>query len=227
MGLAESTGTLRELFARCEANAQVADRKTYERALSLLAGALTFPDHLFAPEPPLDANPSTGDSYNAKLRQIIHQASRYRDLVQWLKQYPGQEQRWLLLAVWLKVEGICEPISFLPAEVWRKFTDEMRNSLQISIGDLQHYSQVEAWRPYFERLLKDRRRIEKERRHPERDLAQAGYTIEAIGAARRKRRAIPAVCEWLADRLQIDAGTLRNAHSRPARLHHKSPDCGL
>jgi hypothetical protein len=200
--LAKSAETPKELYARCEANARVADRNTYERALSLLAGVLTFRDHLFAPEPPLDATPSTDDSCSVKLRRIIQQASRYRDLVQWLKEYPGREQRWLLLALWLKEERICEPMEFLPAQVYGNLTGEKRAALRVSITDVQHYCQVEAWKPYFERLLKDRRK--KESRDPERDLERAGYTIEAINAARNKRLAIPAVCDWLAG-LEIDA----------------------
>jgi len=213
-GLAESAETPKELFDKCEGDSRLADRDTYDRALSVLVDTVTFPDQLFGQEPPLDSDPPVGDRNRGKLRWIIHQASRYRDLVQWLEQYSGQEQRWLLLAIWLKEEGICEPINFLPSEVWEKLTNEKRNSLQISISDLQHHSRIEAWKPYFEQLLKDRSRIEKESRDPERDLELAGYTVEAINAARNKRRAIPAVCEWLADYLHIDAGTLRNAHSR-------------
>jgi hypothetical protein len=132
--------------------------------------------------------------------------------VQWLKEYPGREQRWLLLALWLKEERICEPMEFLPAQVYGNLTGEKRAALRVSITDVQHYCQVEAWKPYFERLLKDRRK--KESRDPERDLKRAGYTIEAINAARNKRLAIPAVCEWLAGILDIDTGTFRNAHSR-------------
>jgi hypothetical protein len=39
--LAESAETPKELYSRCEANARVADRNTYERALSFLAGVST------------------------------------------------------------------------------------------------------------------------------------------------------------------------------------------
>ena len=224
--MAESAETPKELYARCEANARVADRNTYVRALSLLAGVSTFRDHLFGPEPPLDATPSTDDSYSVKLRRIIQQASRYRDLVQWLKEYPGRQQRWLLLALWLKQEGICEPMEFLPAQVYENLTAEKRAELRVSITDLQHYCRVEAWKPYFERLLKDRRK--KRMGDPERDLELAGYIIEAIGAARKKRLAIPAVCDWLAGP-KIDAATLRNAHSRISsqRQHHKCLDRSL
>jgi hypothetical protein len=213
--LAEPTETPEKLFARCEAKARVADQKIYAMALSILAGVLTFRDPLFGPEPPLDATPSTDDSYSMKLRRIIQQASRYRDLVQWMKEYPGREQRWLLLALWLKEERICEPVEFLPVQVYENLTGEKRAALRVSIKDVQHYCQVEAWTPYFERLLKDRRKTES--RDPERDLERAGYTIEAISAALNKRLAIPAVCEWLADILHKDAFTLRNAHSRISR----------
>ena len=39
--MAESAETPKELYSRCEANARVADRNTYERALSFLAGVST------------------------------------------------------------------------------------------------------------------------------------------------------------------------------------------
>jgi hypothetical protein len=45
--LADPSETCQQLFASCEASAQVADRSTHERALSLVAGELTFPDHFF------------------------------------------------------------------------------------------------------------------------------------------------------------------------------------
>jgi len=225
-GLAGSHETPEELFAKCEANAKVVNRDIYLRALSILAGILTFPDNLFGQEPAHDSAPSVEGRNSVILQRIIREASRYGDLVHWLKEYPGQQQRWLLLALWLKEEGICEPIEFLPKQVYENLTAEKRAELGVSITDLQHHGRVEAWKPYFERLLKDRRK--KKSRDPERDLAQAGYRDDAIAATRNKRLAIPAVCDWLAGTLQIDSGTLRNAHSRISRgQHHKSSDCGL
>ena len=221
-GLAKSAETPKELFAKCEANARVADRKAYERALSLLAGVLTFQDHLFGRESHLDAPPSTGDSHSVKLRRIIQQASRYRDLVRWLKEYPAREQRWLLLALWLNEEGICDPMAFLPAQVYENLTGEKRAALRVSIADVQHYCRVEAWRPYFERLLSDRL--------SGKDLAIAGYDEQAIVAAQKSRAAVPAACAWLAMLFggRPDATTLRNAYSRmSSKAHHKSPGCGL
>jgi hypothetical protein len=214
-GLAESAETPEELFARCDAKSRVADRETYERVLSLIAGVLTFPDHLFEPEPVLDS--TAGDSDDVKLQRIIRQAARYRDLVQLLKQYPGQKQRWLLLALWLKQEGICGPMDFLPAQVYENLTHEKRAELRISITDVQHYYRVEAWKPYFDGLLQDRRTKSAMSIDLDRDLERSGYVADAVDAARKKRSSIPAVCEWLAPRLCIDATTLRNAHSRVSR----------
>jgi hypothetical protein len=215
--VAESAETPEQLYAKCEAIARVADRETYERALSLIAGALTFPDHLFGPNPLPDSSPSAGDSDDVKLERIVHQAERYQELVQLLKEYPGQQQRWLLLAVWLKQEGICEPWEFLPAQVYDNLTNEKRAELRISVTDTQHYYRVEAWKPYFDRLLQDRRTKSATSIDPDRDLERLGYVAEAVAAARKKRTAIPAVCEWLSTRLNIDAATLRNAHSRVSR----------
>jgi hypothetical protein len=57
-----------------------------------------------------------------------------------------------------------------------------------------------------------------------------GYDERAVLAARRKRSAIPAACEWLADRgdsvSNVDALALQNSYSRvygpKRRLVHKS-----
>ena len=214
-GLADAPETPQELYAKCEANARVADRKTYERAPSILAGVLTFHDDLFVPESTRDTTPFTGDSGKVRLPRIIQQASRYRDVLQLLRDYPGREQRWLLLSLWLKREGICDPIEFLPAQIYENLTAKKRAKLRISIADVQHYCRVEAWKPYFERLLKDR--LQQNGREPERGLQIAGYESSAIEAARNKRLAIPAVCEWLANILHTDSSTIRNAHCRISR----------
>lgn len=221
--LADPSETPEQLFARCEANAQVAERSTYERALSLVAGELTFPDHLFGPEPLSKSAPPAGEGDSAKLRWIVSQASRYRDLMQWLKEYRGREQRWLLLGLWLKEEGICDPIEFLPAQFYKNLTAEKRAKFRISITDVQHYHQVEAWRPYFERLLAERRGGA--------DLATSGYENRAILATEKSRTAAAAACAWLSELSggRPDATTFRNAHSRMSRNieHHKTANRSL
>ena len=224
--MAESAETPIELFAKCEANARrVVDRETFERVLSSLVGTLTFPKS--GPEYLDGSIPSAGDTDDLALQLIIRESGRYRDLVQPLKQYRGQKQRWILLARWLQQEEICEPRDFLPPQVYEELTREKRASLGISVAAYQHYFKVEAWRPYFERLLADLRENRHAKGNAKRILLKAGYDERAIGAAQNKRSVIVAVCDWLAsssDPDAPDAPTLRNAHSTvsAARKRHNN-----
>jgi hypothetical protein len=203
--------TPQELFAQCEEKARVADREMYERMLSTIAGELTFSKAaLWEPDPVLDAAPSQEDFDDLKIEKLIHQGGRYLYILKVLKENRSREERWILLAVWLRQKGICEPFDFLPLELYDRLTREKRNELGISITDQQHYHRVEAWKPYFERLLQDRR-IKK-------DLVKAGYQQQAIVAAHSHRAAVPAACEWLASSQGADAPALRNAHSRVSRI---------
>lgn len=204
----EPAETPQELFAKCEENARVADRETYELELDLVAGELTFPHRLFKSVPTLDSAPSTGDSDDIEFAQTLQKAVQYQSLVQLLKEYKTREQRWLLLALWLKEEGICEPWEFLHPEIYKNLTQEKRAKLGISITDIKHYCQVEAYKPYFERLLADHRAGN--------HLSEVGYNEEAIKSAEKKRTAASAACEWLAciNNSHPDAHAFRCAHSR-------------
>jgi hypothetical protein len=75
-----------------------------------------------------------------------------------------------------------------------------------------YYCKVEAWKPYFERLLQDMK-VSKGKHVPRKHLEETGYDTAAITAAQKKRSAVPAACEWLAQRLRMEPTTLRNAHS--------------
>jgi len=110
--------------------------------------------------------------------------------------------------VWLKEEGICEPWEFLPPEIYKNLTHEKRAELRISITDIQHYCQVEAYKLYFERLLADRR--------AGKNLEESGYKNTAIDVVRKNRSAVSAACAWLAyiNHERPDAPAFRSAHSR-------------
>ena len=202
--------TPQELFRECEEKARVADKNIWEQALSLIAGELTFPKQLFEPDPLLDVAPSPDDPEELKAQKFIHSGARYWKLLGMLKDHRSRTERWILLALWLRQEGICEPWEILPEELYGWLTGKKRDELGISISDQQHYHRVEAWKPYFERLLEDRR--------SKKDLVKAGYHQQAIVAAQRHRAAVPAACEWLAPSQGVDAPTLRNAHSRVSRI---------
>ncbi len=76
--------------------------------------------------------------------RVALQAARYRELVQLLREYPGRQQRWLVLALWLMEEGICRPIDFLPPQIYKNLTDEKRAELRVSITI---FSTIIVWKP--------------------------------------------------------------------------------
>jgi hypothetical protein len=187
--------TPQELFTRCEENARTADREAYEGVLSLIAGELTFRTPLFEADPLLDAAPSPDDSEDLKIQKAIHHGERYREILKLLKEHRSRDARLVLVALWLKQEGICEPIELLPKALYQRLTREKQQGLKISISDQQHYHQVEAWRPYFERLFAERRKKEKAKENVKDGLVKAGYEEQAIIVSQKRRTVIPAICE--------------------------------
>src|SRR5262249_22322877 len=57
---------------------------------------------------------SHAPSQEERILHHLHLGSRYRDLVELLRKANDNTTRWLILAQWLKQEGICEPAEFLP-----------------------------------------------------------------------------------------------------------------
>jgi hypothetical protein len=209
--------TPQELFAKCKRNARPLDKKSLAQLFDRVVDRLTFSGRPFKSEPNLDSALSTGASDDAEYKQIIREAWRYRALVKFLKKHSSRELRWHLLALWLQEEGICEPKEFVPPEIYKTLTRENRARLIVSIADFQHFHRIEAWKPYFERLLADRR--------AGKDLKQSGYDEDAIVSAQERRSAVAAVCDWLASKNRPpDATTLRNAHSRISRAGEVSQE---
>ncbi len=94
--------------------------------------------------------------------QVSEADWRYRTLLEELRKQPDRELRWLLVARWLKQEGVCEPDQFLPDETLRNLLRKFREHLRrrrfpASPTDLRHAASVKLWLPYFERLLTELR----------------------------------------------------------------------
>jgi len=183
--------------------------------------ALVFERPFFVREP--DLEPETqNDSRDVKIRKALERASKYRDLLDILRN-KSKEIRWLLVALWLKHEGICQPEEFLPSKFLQtQATNFFRG---FSFRDIQLASVVEIWRPYFEELM-DALRGDKKRRHRYKEVVEEmGFDSDAIACCQGKRRAIPAICDWLpgCGRLGkgIDTPTLRNAYSRCSKARDR------
>lgn len=212
--------TPQELFAACEERERGVDPEENERLKHWLAGELAFSElePPFEPDAELDAPPSDNDSDDLKVRRAIHYGNRYWALLCWLKALHSMPYRWLLLALWLKQEKICEPRDLLPPVLYEKLISEKLAILRVSKTELAYWQMVEIWIPYFDRLLMDRHRLKKDgSRDPDQELRNAGYDPKAVIAAIKKRTAREAAYEFLANRRKVDAGTIRNAHSKMSR----------
>jgi hypothetical protein len=111
---AENTSPLtpQQLYARCEQEERVPDRKTFERVLSLLAGHLTFRERIFAADSTLGPASSLDAPKVLNKAEAIHYAERYLQIIDLLKQCPSRGALWLVLALWLRDEGIRELSDF-------------------------------------------------------------------------------------------------------------------
>jgi len=203
-GLAESAETPRELFAKCvDCERKLNDWGAWERLKE------SPPGDVPAQDISLEAN-------LAQLKQSALRGARYRDLVELLKKCSDNEARLYVLACWLKQEGVCQPKDFLPKDVFQEFTREARRlSEKFSPTDWRYGALVDAWLPYFKKLIGDLRRIRKTNRRAK-DLMDAGYDQQTINLVvqMKTRSAIKAACDWLANRQSATAGTLRNAYVR-------------
>ncbi|MFZ1974187.1 MAG: hypothetical protein WAU89_15185 [Candidatus Acidiferrales bacterium] len=139
---------------------------------------------------------------------------RYRKILQLLKEQTDPEIRWILVAKWLKQEGICEPHQFLPEEFRRNLIKRYRQLLPMSPTDLFHRALIRNWRIYFERIRTELKKRERVRRARE-EVQGLGFKIEAIELiAKKKSSDIEAICQWLHQRGMGDPRKLRNSYSR-------------
>jgi hypothetical protein len=150
--------------------------------------------------------------------QAIHRGNKYRDLLALLRRAQDNHVRLLTLAWWLKCEGICDPVDFLPKALVSKLRRAARKRLRgRSFTDLYYSALVEIWWPYFVRLKGDHERFQKYRRTRD-ELVKRGYSTDAIdilvSPMRPKRSVLQAVFEWVAGHLKCNVPKIRNAYSR-------------
>jgi hypothetical protein len=133
--------------------------------------------------------------------------NKYLYLLLLLKASPSREDRLWILANWLSQEGVCQPKDLLGKD----YAQYQRRALRgprgrLSFTQLRLAWIVDEWKPYFEQLLRARRKGL--------DLRRLGFEESAIRSAIRKRSAIAAACEYIASGSRRDSHALANAHSR-------------
>jgi hypothetical protein len=165
------------------------------------------------------------EKLGAKDRDILDRAllgNRCRGVFSRLKEAGTIEERWEILASWLKQEGVCKPEQILPFNIGK-----LARSRFFPTKVALYAILVEIWGPYFVGLmarippggLTDRNRAR---------LRNLKYDDDAITSVGSHQDPIPAICEWLANRelflKPVDARTIRNAHSRcfGGRFSHSS-----
>jgi hypothetical protein len=168
-----------------------------------------FPPSAFAPpgaEGPLE-------------REVLKKAllsGRCQEVFALLKGTPHIEDRWELLARWLKQEGVLEPSELILPEDAKRLA--IRRFHGLSKKDTLYASLVEIWGPYFERLAAEMGEARPLLHQKEKQLKEAGFEEEPITHVAARREIIPAICDWLADREVLtkdaDTQTIRNAHTR-------------
>jgi hypothetical protein len=210
-----SSPTPKELYQSCENRERDLYRKDrdIDRIRELLAKEVIF-QPLFA----IDSDAASADASAEQRRRAIDEAiwrgKKYRDLLELLAKCKGIEARWILLARWLRQEGICEPEDFLPKEMeleslTRKFWRGTRRQ------DFLHVACVEIWRPYFVGLLGDRDHLkEKGVRRYAQELEKLGYHSDAVDLALQESSPLEVIYSWLSSRNRGTIEAVRNAYSR-------------
>jgi hypothetical protein len=208
----------KELFERCEFEERHAKEAKVTDALERAARFHVFERPLF-----------TKGLEKANSRKIVIRGRRYSELLRDLRKVKDIESRWILIARWLKNEGICEPEEFLPPPVLRRALKRVRSATtKLSPTKLHYWRLMTIWMPYFDSLFHDRSAVSKTHRRVEDELMKLGYSRDAVKFSRprneeefsmRKRSSVQAVAGWLEERgplrgaKHVSAGTLKNAYS--------------
>ncbi len=212
-----------DLYALCEQREKKIEAKDYRQILQLLFQGILFRRPLFESEPLAGYKPF--DRFNQGLYPYTFSIAqglsiprsnagwRYQKLLENLKKLPTYELRWLLIARWLKQEGVCEPEQFLPDNVLRDLVKKFCERGKLSPTDFRGSLIIHAWLPYFVQLQAELS-AKKDLRRARDEVAKLGYDIEAIGYVYRKRSLIQAICAWVGKRKNLAPRTLRNIYSR-------------
>jgi len=173
--------------------------------------------------------------------QII--ADMYRQLIRTLRNTTSTEQKWKLLAMWLKQEDIWQPKDFLPKVIRkrllgatlgafetikkrsRKTPKQKTNRLIAKPAEILYALVAEAWKPYFELMhVAYNRLTAAEKSAPLGALAELGFAKEAVSAALLSMKGLRAptdtACRFAATRLDVGEDSVLAAHSK---IYHARP----
>lgn len=203
----------KELYQSCATRERNLDRAGLDRIFEWLTRELIF-QPLFATYSESASAVPNADSRGRVIDEAIWRGNKYRELRELLAKSKGIEARWILLARWLRQEGICEPEQFLPKEMDLKtLTRKLWRGTRRQ--DCFYVTLVEIWRPYFLRLLDDRDRLKANGvRRIGQELENLGYDAAAIGVAVHEKRPLEAIYSWLSLRKVGTADSVRNACAR-------------
>jgi len=141
----------KELYESCIDRERNLDRAGFDRILESLTIEVIFQPLFDIYSESASAVPNA-DSRDRAIDEVIWRGNKYRDLLELLAKSKGIEARWILLARWLRQEGICEPGEFLPKEMdLKSLTRKLWRGTRRQ--DFFYVKLVEIWRPYFSRLL--------------------------------------------------------------------------
>jgi hypothetical protein len=188
----------RELFKRLRDQENQVSEDAFKRLQTLFANQRFFSYPLF--DPPHDRSDECRES-------LSDPGVKYSFLLLLLRNCRTSNRRRVILATWLRQEGVCQPEDLLGEDFSHYRQKALRGSRgSLSLADLRQAFIVNNWEPYFQRLLLAQRQGL--------DLRKLGFDMDAIQSAFGKRSAVAAACEYVCSRLDLDAPVLRNAYSR-------------
>lgn len=207
-----NTTSPQKLFEECEAREKRLSALDFKQLKVRLFKLRNFGRPWFKADKELESLARKHLSRDVKIQDGTHRVSKYRVLLTLLRKAKDADARLFVLAWWLKQEGICEPEELLPKGMLQRWANSYFSDF--STADLRNACLVRTWYPYFEQLLADLREVQRTPHRLREKLGNGGYDREAIVCAIGKRTPTAAVCEWLEQRIRIDARTIRNAYSR-------------
>jgi hypothetical protein len=160
---------------------------------------------------------------NAGPHRVV--ADNYRHLLKMLREALTPEEKWRILAMWLRQEGICQPREFLPKKVRKKLVAETRGILEakgrklsVKPAELLYALTAGAWKPYFERMCAAYASLPKQRRGVSEALIKLGFDQQAVDAALQATGGLTtadkAACLFAADHLKVDENSVLVAQSK-------------
>lgn len=201
-----------ELFDACVAREKEIKKAPIGQLKLALAKESIFKP-LFEVAEDVPPNIEPVDAKSERIEQAISRGSKYRDLVRLLRNASGRDERWIVLARWLRQEKVCVPEDLLPTGFFTRLAKQVWKGTRQD--DVSRSALVDVWLPYFRQLINEVTLLEKQgvRRIAE-VLKDKGYDATAIELTSREHSPFEAVYLWLEDRGHGSAETFRNVSAR-------------